>query len=356
METRLNPLDNSVLDFHALGGYFNNDLSTTFDNALNNASDGALGYDFLNFDQDTANQDTNVPCSSAGPFQTSSIDPALVLSPLELSHGAHAPTPLPPASLSHISNSPSSTSPSPSTPSQAVNPPAPENQKVNSAKKRRTRRKKAPLPPALREEKRRVFLEKNRKAASKCRERNKRKWDRVHQHCVDLEAQNGVLKERCVELKNEYEFLSKAMKEHGECGNKEICEWIEGRMLEEPSSELRRAESFSSQRCESPASVGDDQHNGTEDQDVDMSFFLADDNHVPSLSSSRKTSAASTDFEFDLDRVPAMKVPSPADSGIDIISDFHDYEKLGGLKEERVAIEDQDEELMAVEGMVSACR
>jgi hypothetical protein len=45
--------------------------------------------------------------------------------------------------------------------------------------------------------------------------------------------------------------------------------------------------------------------------EFDISSFIADENDVPSLSSSRKTSATSTEFEFDF--ILPRDVPSPKD-------------------------------------------
>jgi hypothetical protein len=168
-----------------------------------------FGFGLLNFDQTI----TSMQFPSQGQFQTSGIEPSLVLPPPAIYNGnmlsAYWTASFPIADINSSANLDSSSVQSSPRTAETLLPTLPT--------KRRTRRKKAPLPPAVKEEKRVIFLEKNRKAASKCRERNKRQWDLIQKQCIELEAQNRVLKEQLVELKIKVKRLTKLVKEHRGC-------------------------------------------------------------------------------------------------------------------------------------------
>jgi hypothetical protein len=277
---------------------------------------------------------------------------------------------------------------------------------TNEVKKRRNRKKKEPLPPAAREEKRKRFLEKNRIAAGKCRERNKRKWDRVQEQCTLLEVQNKALREEYREVEGEMVRLRSLVEEHKDCGDEGLDAWIEryktvfdasktifevgscepvqgsqtsrrssgGLTLDgdnAPSSEDHKmgigADSHLSieSSTRSPLSKSPQLNSGnstfTSRQqdgsptpiDVDMASFVTDDD-VPSLLSSRKTSTASIS--------PASlasahrKIPSPADSGVDMTLGVDmSYSKVGMDQNQDLVVFVQDEGLISDTSFFSLC-
>lgn len=105
-------------------------------------------------------------------------------------------------------------------------PPSTNNPKAGP--QRRRRRKKAPLPPAVQEQKRQAFLAKNRVAAVKCREKNRRKWERVGEECDSLKMLNKVMREDIGNLIEEMRRLRSLVGEHGDCGDERLSKWIEG--------------------------------------------------------------------------------------------------------------------------------
>lgn len=334
--------------------------------------ESVFGYDFINFDQAT----TSMPWLHEGGFQTSDIDPGLVLSQTGAFSGTipstYSPTSLSAKQFGFFTDASSGRAEA-FLQNPASDSPISETQNPNGVKKRRTRKKKAPLPPAVKEEKRRAFLERNRQAARKCREKNRQRWDRIQGRCLDLEAQNTVLKERGHELKADVERLSKLVREHRECGDKEMRELVGRYEVDEVSGELGRENdvvvpalgSPSMSQGESTSSFleakNDEEHDIAatvesgispdanksiisslpSDLEFDMSSFIADENDVPSLSSSRKTSATSTEFKLDL--IPPKNVPSPANSTADPIADIITHGKLDEMKQgENVAVLGQE--------------
>jgi hypothetical protein len=105
--------------------------------------------------------------------------------------------------------------------------PSPEHQAVIRKRKPRAR-KRSDAADDLEESKRNKFLQRNREAASKCRQKKKR-W--TH----DLEDTKAVLVAQSSELHSEYdELLEKVTKmknlllSHGNCNDSIIDGWIEG--------------------------------------------------------------------------------------------------------------------------------
>jgi hypothetical protein len=271
-------------------------------------------------------------------------------------------------------------------------------------KKRRSRKKKAPLPPAVKEEKRRVFLAKNRIAASKCREKNRQKWERIQEQCVELEAENKVLKERWREMKDEMEGLKKLVAEHRKCGGREMDRWIEEQNTNKAGLELdlergnwnsstetggwsgstrahsvqddseiirsretreaavalnmattlgtqsRSSSSQVSRSSDIPTTQGDS-FSGSIDDDIDITSFINDE--VPALSPpSRKTSAASSDFEM---TSTARQFSSPTDSAVDLTTDIEMGNRKVGMEQAGVTIMGQDGQVMPDTSIFSMC-
>jgi len=105
-----------------------------------------------------------------------------------------------------------------------------------------------------------------------------------------------VLRERCADLRAEVDNLTMLIREHRDCGNTAIRDFLE---REKTDGVEGRGNSSRGQR--STGLVEDDETNGqTRNGDIDMSCFLVDDDELPSLSSSRKTSASSTDCDLEL--------------------------------------------------------
>ena len=314
-DTRLN-LNTFMFDYNPFDSDFNPNHSTVPTNTLSKDSDSAFNYDFLNFDQNPPT--TSISTSNSGQFHAGHFDPTtLDLPPSSSYNGTTYPTS---SSLTAQNNSAT-----------------PETQTQTTTPKRRNRKREAIISPAAKVEKRRTFLEKNRKAASKCRERNKRRCDRVQQQCVGLEVENRVLKERWAELREEIEVLRGLARDHGQCKDEGINEYGE-----------RRKEVVMKLGKEEGGSVEED------DGDVDMAFFLAsDDDDVPSLSS-RKSFSVLTDFEFDGDPAATLKVPSPV-SGIDLLAGTSSGRgKVDDVKQEWL-FTSQGEELIAEENVLSLC-
>lgn len=222
-------------------------------------------------------------------------------------------------------------------------------------KKRRTRKKQQPLPPAAKAEKRRIFLEKNRIAAGKCREKNRLRWDRLQEQCLTLEAQNKGLKELRRELKTGVEGLAKYVRAHGECGVRGIEQWIESHQPDELGVESEMWDSplqdpQSSERGSADSALGDSgigeslgqersrlelQASFPEPQEpshalslsatpetvnptpemgpcIDMPTFLADDEEVPDLSPSRRSFASTLSSDRDLLPTSSPNTHSPS--------------------------------------------
>lgn len=407
-------LDTSIFDDKTFQSYLNSDIDSILNNA--SASQSSAGsphnlfeYDPLSYYQSHNNTQFSIPKG----FQKDHIDPSLVLPPPTILNG-NTPILSKPQSV-QIGQNKWGTKTAASGIIPAINLSKLSNSNTNGVKKRRSRKKKAPLPPAVKEEKRRDFREKNRIAARKCREKNRKKWDCIQEQCVDLEMQNKALKERRAELKDEVENLAKLVAEHRECVNKEMDEWIEEYKTNIPAREL----DLESETWNSPAgdptssprdgtrSVQDDgEHYKTEeghevttaadstiaigeqneaslpeiypassansnspqtlddsfsapmDVEIDMNSFIEDE-EVPALSPlSRKTSAASIDFDFQV--APTGKdgklVLSPADSGVDLTADLNmSYETLEKEQREGLKIVGQDEELIQHASMFSMC-
>ena len=276
---------------------------------------------------------------------------------------------------------------------------------TNEVKKRRHRKKKEPLPPAAREEKRKRFLERNRIAAGKCRERNKRKWGCVQEQCFLLEVQNKALREEYREAEREMVRLRGLVEEHKGCGDELLDAWIERYKTDFDASktifEVGRCEpvqvSQTSRRSISGLALDEDNVPSSEDHkmgigtdpqlsiksptrsplskssqlnpgnstftsrqqdsspppiDVDMAPFVSHDD-VPSLLSSRKTSTASISPASPADA--HGKIPSPADSGVDMTSEVDlSYSKVG-MDQNQGLVFGQDEELIPDAIFFSLC-
>jgi hypothetical protein len=348
-----------MFDNNTFGSYVDPNL-----NAQGNA-ESLFPYDFLNLDQTT---NTAFPNPTA--FQTSDIDSSLVVPPAFFNEAIPS-TYVPSFQAGHSANIGSEdTDGSPGKSTTA--PPISETQNENGVKKRRPRKKKAPLPLAVKEEKRRVFLEKNRKAARKCREKNREKWDRIHEQSVDLEAQNKVWRQRVEELRAEVNALKMLLRKHGKCGDKVIDEWIErhgefdlesdgleSKMNSSESQRERATSAHSNFRSKQGGEMAPPLSLQTEglsnSQNNDMEFFRAadDDDDVPSLSSQSRKNSASTSSDFDLDfarSAQASKVPSPTDSALDLTADAKIYAAPDGRKQDGfgMGLEDPDDGLFSL--------
>jgi hypothetical protein len=225
-----------------------------------------------------------------------------------------------------------------------------------------------------------------------------------------LEAQNKVLKEKRSELKAEVDILAKLVREHRKCENKEMKDWVGEQKTEKADSEFELDFGLQNKSVEglpgrrrSTSSAQDDGENAQTEEDhplamatasgttlnvqtqtlaseshlasssyrnnpqsqndsitalmdmnIDMTQFIEDDS-VLELSSSRKTSTASTDFDLDFEQA-VKKAPSPADSGVDMTSDVDmSYGKAETGQGEELRVVGLDEKLIPNGGIFSMC-
>jgi hypothetical protein len=105
------------------------------------------------------------------------------------------------------------------------NSPRPQQESNPLAKKKRGRKKKS-LTPAQKSAARKKFLERNRVAASKCREKKREKTDRLLQWRTTLEAENRSLIAQADEARDEVNILKSLIMMHSSCSDPALLEWV----------------------------------------------------------------------------------------------------------------------------------
>jgi hypothetical protein len=103
--------------------------------------------------------------------------------------------------------------------------PKPEQEFNPLAKKKRGRKKKS-LTPAQKSAARKKFLERNRLAASKCREKKREETDRLLEWRNTLEAENRSLIAQADEARGEVNILKSLVMMHSSCSDPALLEWI----------------------------------------------------------------------------------------------------------------------------------
>jgi hypothetical protein len=93
--------------------------------------------------------------------------------------------------------------------------------------KRRSRKRKARLSEAEKEEKHQRFLERNRLAASKCRAKKKDELERLEARKKELERENRVLRRVLRDLWDEVRLYRDAIMTHASCKHPDIVECTE---------------------------------------------------------------------------------------------------------------------------------
>jgi hypothetical protein len=83
-------------------------------------------------------------------------------------------------------------------------------------RKKRGRKRKAPLSPAAEELKRQKFLERNRLAATRCREKKRGYISSVEERIAELGRKNASLKTEYMLLQREFDYLTKLLLECGD--------------------------------------------------------------------------------------------------------------------------------------------
>ncbi|KAL9023866.1 MAG: hypothetical protein Q9196_006920 [Gyalolechia fulgens] len=116
-----------------------------------------------------------------------------------------------------------------------------------------------PVPSAVEEVRRSKFLERNRVAASKCRQKKKEWTQNLESRARELAKQNQSLRMMLDSLRDETLFLKNEMLKHATCGCEEIQSWVKsgaGSVAISPidSAPTSRRGSFSEHHCEEPTS------------------------------------------------------------------------------------------------------
>ncbi|OTB18981.1 hypothetical protein K445DRAFT_32896, partial [Daldinia sp. EC12] len=71
------------------------------------------------------------------------------------------------------------------------------------------------------------FLERNRAAATKCRQKKKEWVTDLEETRFDLESQHNDLKKEYSNLKNEITLIKSQLMDHANCNDPNIDKWIE---------------------------------------------------------------------------------------------------------------------------------
>jgi hypothetical protein len=94
-------------------------------------------------------------------------------------------------------------------------------------KKRKPRKKKDPPSAKEQKEKKDRFLERNRKAAQKCREKKKDWVTSLSERCDNLKLENDYLNAQRIRDLEEIEKFKLLLTQHAKCGHQGINRWIQ---------------------------------------------------------------------------------------------------------------------------------
>jgi hypothetical protein len=187
-------------------------------------------------------------------------------------------------------------------------------------KKRRQRKRKRQLTPAEEEAKHRKFLERNRLAASKCRQKKKKQTDHLEEKKTILEGENRLLKLQLGEARDEVNILKNFIMMHASYNHITLSSWIENEAI---CTAVYPTPALGLSNLISPAAEPDTERSCTGvpltqesliSQRASIAFIEQD-----SLASS--SSVLSTTVSLELAEQPSTtfcELWSPADSGVEI--------------------------------------
>ncbi|KAI1805418.1 hypothetical protein F4811DRAFT_222214 [Daldinia bambusicola] len=97
----------------------------------------------------------------------------------------------------------------------------------NKGTRQRKQQANVDLDPKANTSNRKIFLERNRAAATKCREKKKEWVTDLEETRLDLENQHNLLKKEHSFLKNEITLIKSQLMDHANCNDPNIDRWIE---------------------------------------------------------------------------------------------------------------------------------
>jgi hypothetical protein len=98
--------------------------------------------------------------------------------------------------------------------------------KMSTPKKRKPRKKKNPPSEKEQKEKKEKFLERNRKAAQKCREKKKGWVEGLAERCARLQRNNDLLNFERAEMAKQLAICKQLLAPHAACGVPAINDWV----------------------------------------------------------------------------------------------------------------------------------